>query len=89
MSAAQMTDALAVPAAQGIPNHKASDKAIFADLMAHDKRFANIAAHLAFLGYSLHPLSHGGYLIARHDRSAYAPDLRGARAFLERARGGA
>lgn len=53
---------------------------------AHDfpKRLSTIAAELALKGFSLHPLAHGGYLIARWDRNAYAPDLRGAAQFLER-----
>lgn len=83
MSAAAKRDALAVAAAQGIDGHWPSGKQIVADLMDRDKRFSTLAAHLAFRGYSLHPLSCGGYLIARHDRSTYAPDLRGVAGFLE------
>jgi hypothetical protein len=52
-------------------------------LMGHDKRFANLAAQLALKGFSLYPLACGGYLIARHDRSSYAPDLRAVDGFLE------
>ena len=49
-----------------------------------DKKFATIAAHLALRGFALHKLTCGGFLIARWDRTAYAPDLRGVNAFLER-----
>jgi hypothetical protein len=48
-----------------------------------DKRFSTLQARLALRGYALHRLAHGGYLIARHDRTSYAPDLRGVGAFAE------
>lgn len=52
-----------------------------------DKKFATLAAHLALKGFALHRLTCGGYLIARWDRTAYAPDLRGVSAFLDRTEG--
>jgi hypothetical protein len=59
------------------------DAAIISDAPSVDKRFATLQARLALRGYALHRLTCGGYLIARHDRTSYAPDLRGVGAFAE------
>lgn len=59
-------------------------RAIVAPMEDCPKQFATIAAQLALRGFSLYRLDHGGYLIARWDRTAHAPDLRGAAQFLER-----
>lgn len=53
------------------------------------KRFETLRAQLAGSGFALHELSCGGYLIARWDRTAHAPDLHAVQCFLERVKGAA
>jgi hypothetical protein len=59
-----------------------SSTEIFADLMERDKRFSHLAACLALRGFALSPLTCGGFLIHRYDRTAYAPDYRAVAGFL-------
>jgi hypothetical protein len=51
------------------------------------KRQATLAAKLALLGYSLHPLSRGGFLVSRWDRSRHLDDLGAVAAFLRQVGG--
>lgn len=62
-----------------------SDEIIGAD-PEHLKRFQNLRALLCLRGYELYLLTTGGFLIARHDKTAHAPDLRGVQAFFEAVR---
>jgi hypothetical protein len=50
---------------------------------AERKRFANLQARLALLGFTLHELSGGGFLIGKWNLSRYAPDLCAVGAFLK------
>ena len=51
------------------------------------KAVATLAARLAFMGFSLHELACGGFLIARWDRTAHCSDLHAVAAFLRRVEG--
>jgi hypothetical protein len=64
-----------------------ADAAIVVDATPIDKSFTTIAAELALAGFALHRLTCGAYLIARWDRTEYAPDLCAVRAFLDRVKG--
>lgn len=82
MRAAPCDDAPAVVAAQGVKGIAEDSRPIVAELMERDKRYARLAATLALKGFAMYPLPSGGFLIARHDRTAYAPDYRAVAGFL-------
>ena len=84
---APKTDAPHSIAASEAPEQSTADADTVGDSDAQRKRLANVSAHLCRAGYALHHLSCGGYLIARWDRSTYAPDLRCAEAFLAQVTG--
>lgn len=76
-------ETLAVGAAQGFrgqaetnTNQSSSDDS--------RKEVDTATARLALLGFSLHELAGGGFLIARYDRVLHAPDLRSVQAFQRR-----
>ena len=48
---------------------------------------ASLTAKLALLGYSLHQLSGGGYLVSRWDRTRHLNDLHAVSAFLRQVGG--
>ena len=59
-----------------------TDAAIVVQFDAERKEQANLGARLALAGYSLHELAGGGFLVARHDRTAHCSDLGRVAAFL-------
>jgi len=64
-----------------------ADSGIVSDAAPLDKAIATDAAELALAGFALHRLTCGAFLISRWDQSAYAPDLRAVRGFLDRVKG--
>jgi hypothetical protein len=58
------------------------------ELLESDKTYSDLAARFALKGFAMYPLGSGGFLIARHNRSAYAPDYQGAANFLLALEGG-
>ena len=60
-----------------------TNPAIFNQAGDERRRITTLTARLAFKGFSLYELAVGGYLIARHDRTAHAADLRQVQAFLD------
>ena len=51
---------------------------------AHIKLRAELATRFASDGYKLHELSCGGFIVARHDFSQYAPDWRAVQCLAKR-----
>lgn len=78
-------------------NNEAPDCANSPDPFAHpphhdfdsdgQKQQATFKANLALLGFTLHELSSGSFLVCRWDRSRHLVDLRAVAAFLRQAGG--
>lgn len=57
---------------------------IVGDDPAHIKLRAELSTRVTLGGYQLHELSCGGFIVARHDFSQFAPDLRSVQCLAKR-----
>lgn len=76
----------AVAAVQGSRDCQ-QDSHLHSAVEADPPQWARLKAEFALRGYALLNLAIGGFLVSRHDRTLYCPDLRAATAAFARLTG--